>query len=878
MIKSHYTFVAVERSTIMNPFVAQHNIYMEVSSWSFLIILIVINFLQGRDGTKSSRLFFWLLLTSFFGNTMSLFCCWINFNDTIAFPETVALLCNAVNFLLPNLVSYFLLLYTQSYLYTSGNKPILTYRINAVILLSSGLIMLGNLVSGRKLAFSQANMHYNQDSLFIAGFVVPIYFCVFSLLLMYRHHTRFTRRQLMSIFLAYTMNFIGAYMQYKYFDKVLYFYFFIVLGLYFIYFSVQTPDYRRMLNTVRELRLAETRAMTASEAKSSFLANMSHEIRTPINAVLGMNEMILRECQDPAILNYSHNIESAGRSLLSLINDILDISKIESGKMEVVNTDYELSSVLNDALNMINIKAMEKDLQLEVNVDPKLPENLNGDESRLRQIIVNLLSNAVKYTKEGMVSLDVCGHVINSVVTLRISVSDTGIGIKPADQKKLFAKFQRLDLIENKTVQGTGLGLAITYNIIKLMDGNITVQSTYGEGSTFTVTLPQVVRSNDPIGNFRTKYHQTLESHPAYQKTFIAPEARILIVDDTPMNITVIQGLLKQTQVTIVPCYSGFDSLEMVRKEHYDIILLDYRMPKMDGIQTLQRMKEVPYNKNDDTPIICLTANAVAGAREKYLSAGFHDYLSKPVQPDKLEKMMLKYLPPEKVQLIETEASTIARQSAVPDTPPQKEVPLPTWLSSVPEIDVNQGIANTGSTEDYLKALHIFAESIKDNIEQVERFYNRDNWDDYTIRVHAIKSSARIIGAKDISEMARKLESFGEQRKVWDIQENTNSFLAAYALLGKKLAPLLEEEEGFTAVSPEGDSSGLPAITAEELADAYSALRELSASLAYEDAKGILTMLKDYALPEEEIPRLEKISAALEKLDWDLLVSLLPES
>ncbi|MBQ5431177.1 MAG: response regulator [Lachnospiraceae bacterium] len=860
----------------MNPFIAQHNIYMEVSSWCFLILLILINFLQSQDGTKTSKLFCRLLVTGFLGNTMSLFCSWINFNNRILLPDLAVLLCNAVNFLLPNLVSYFLLLYTQSYLYTSGSKPPLSFRINAVILLSSGLIMLGNLLSGRKLAFSQANMHYNQDSLFIAGFVIPIYFCFFSLILLYRHHTRFTRRQLMSIFLAYALNFIGAYLQYQYFDKVLFFYFFITMGLYIIYFSIQTPDYRKMLNTMRELRLAETRAMTASEAKSSFLANMSHEIRTPIHAVLGMNEMILRECNDPSILNYSHNIESAGRSLLSLINDILDISKIESGKMEVVNTDYELSSVLNDVLNMINVKAMEKDLRLEVNVDPTLPENLNGDESRLRQIILNLLSNAVKYTKEGMVSLDVCGHVLDSVLTLRVSVSDTGIGIKPADQKKLFAKFQRLDLVENKTIQGSGLGLAITYNILKLMDGNITVRSTYGEGSTFTITLPQIVRNDELIGNFREKYHQTLESHPAYRKSFVAPDAKILIVDDTPMNITVIQGLLKQTKVQIDPCYSGGDSLERVRKEHYDIILLDFRMPKMDGIQTLQRMKEVPYNKNDDTPTICLTANAVAGAREKYLAAGFTDYLSKPVQPDKLEKMMLKYLPEEKVTLVESQADPSPRSTFASEAPMQKDVALPSWLSSVSEVNVNQGITNTGSVEDYLKALHIFAESIKDNIEQVERFYNRDNWDDFTIRVHAIKSSARIIGAMDISNMAKDLESYGEQRKIWEIHENTNSFLAAYASLGKKLAPILQEDGAFTAAS--GDASDdRPVISESELSDAYSALRELAASLAYEDAKGILEMLKEYALPEEEIPRLEKIHSALEKLDWDEVVSLLPK-
>jgi CheY-like chemotaxis protein len=341
------------------------------------------------------------------------------------------------------------------------------------------------------------------------------------------------------------------------------------------------------------------------------------------------------------------------------------------------------------------------------------------------------------------------------------------------------------------------------------------------------------------------------------------------------MNITVIQGLLKRTQIEIDFCYSGIDSLEKVRQEHYDIILLDFRMPKMDGIQTLQRMKEVPYNKNDDTPIICLTANAVAGAREKYLAAGFTDYLSKPVQSDKLERMMIKYLPKEKVELV-TEASPsrrLADLTASDQGVTSEDATIPSFLLEIPEIDVATGVKNTGSNEDYLTALHIFAESIEDNIAQVQRFYSRDDWDDFTIRVHAIKSSARIIGAAEISGMAKDLESYGEERKVWEIHENTNRFLTAYAQLGQKLAPLLDDDEDFTEAS---DASDLPVISEEEMADAYSTLRELSASLAYDDAKDLLNMLKEYALPKEEITRLKDISSALEKLDWDRVVSLLP--
>lgn len=416
--------------------------------------------------------------------------------------------------------------------------------------------------------------------------------------------------------------------------------------------AVSQMEFMTILRATDMSRQEEEKARAQNEAKSSFLANMSHEIRTPINAILGMNEMILRETTDDVIRSYARDIERAGINLLSIINDVLDFSKIEAGNMEIVEAEYELSSVLHDVMNMIRIKTEEKGLSLKLDLDPNLPEYLYGDEMRLRQILINLLNNAVKYTEKGGIKLRVRGgYAEGDSVMLTCDVIDTGIGIREEEQSKLFEKFQRLDMEQNRTIEGTGLGLSITANLLSMMGGTIEVQSIYGTGSTFTIKLQQRVIRWAPIGDLEKRYRDSEKNRTQEQEAFTAPDATILVVDDTNMNLTVVRALLKRTLIRIDTALSGAEALKLIRAKQYDLVFLDYRMPEMDGSETLQRIREDRFHPNQDTPVIVLTANALSGAREWFLEEGFQDYLSKPIDTAKMEEVLMHYLPPEKVKV-----------------------------------------------------------------------------------------------------------------------------------------------------------------------------------------------------------------------------------
>lgn len=414
-----------------------------------------------------------------------------------------------------------------------------------------------------------------------------------------------------------------------------------------------------MLSKIRIMQQQATYAKHANELKSSFLANMSHEIRTPVNAIMGMNEMISRESGEPEIRKYSDDIRHASSNLLDIINDILDFSKIESGRMDINEVDYRLDELLHDVKNLVEVKAKNKKLDFKVNIDKNVPNMLRGDEGRLRQVILNILNNAVKYTDEGRVCLNVNVikmdgelekqfSVVGKDALLHIEVEDTGIGIKDEDMSKLFDIFERLDIKKNRTVEGTGLGLAITKNLVELMGGKIAVSSVYGEGSRFTIDIPQNIWGRERIGDAWTE-NENNQYESDYQKTFMAPMARILVVDDIKVNITVIKGLLKKTKIQVEEAVSGAECIEKYENSHYDLILMDHMMPQMDGVETLHEMKR---RFSDLCPVLALTANAIEGMREMYLEEGFSDYLSKPVNPDELEEMMRRYLPKGKIEIL----------------------------------------------------------------------------------------------------------------------------------------------------------------------------------------------------------------------------------
>ncbi|WP_051650380.1 response regulator [Selenomonas sp. AB3002] len=602
-----------------------------------------------------------------------------------------------------------------------------------------------------------------------------------------------------------------------------------------------------------ELKKAKAMAEEASRAKSNFLANMSHEIRTPINAVLGMNEMILRECEDRNILAYAEDVKAAGNTLLGIINDILDFSKIEAGKIEIIPVEYDLLGSLNDLVTMIQVRAESKNLSLVLNFDPNLPRRLYGDEIHIKQVITNILTNAVKYTEKGSVTFSVGfdrSEEAPDEVLLHVSVKDTGIGIKHEDLKKLFSEFERIEEKRNRKIEGTGLGMAITGKLLRMMGTELQVDSVYGSGSEFYFSLRQKVVSWEPLGDYQKARQVHLSEHKKYQEKFIAPDACVLVVDDTPLNLVVFKGLLKQTQIQIDTANDGDEGISLSREKKYDLIFLDHMMPGKDGIETLKYMKSMPDNPNSGTPVISLTANAISGAREEYLAAGFQDYLTKPVDSAKLESVLIQYLPQEKVRV---------REEGTEDAPAEENI-LPSWLQELEGIDTQEGIGHCGSEAAYLDTVKVFAEAAWSGIADIEGYFRSEDWPNYTTKVHALKSTARIIGARLLSEMAKRLEYAGNAGEIEKIKVETPALLSIYRSFAEKLAPLCPPKQR--------DEEKVP-IDEAALREAYDTLKEFVASFDYDNAMFVLESLEEYRLPEDEEKRYQSIRTAIEKLDWE---------
>lgn len=556
-----------------------------------------------------------------------------------------------------------------------------------------------------------------------------------------------------------------------------------------------------------EIELADKFAV-ASQAKSQFLANMSHEIRTPINGIMGMNSMLLDELDDgnlEDVRQYAVNINSASQTLLSIVNDILDISKIESGKMELIPVEYELFSVLNDCYNMTLSRAAEKGLTFEMDIDSGLPSVLYGDEVRIRQIINNFLSNAVKYTETGKVILRLKElSRSDGAAKLEIVVEDTGKGIREEDKDKLFSNFTRLDEERNRNIEGTGLGLSLTQKLVQLMGGEISVESEYGKGSVFTVRLSQKVLNPEPIGDFSGKYKEMADQVKDKVEQIDIPGAEILVVDDVDMNLQVVRGMLKRTHAVVDTARSGAECLEKIAARRYDIIFLDHMMPEMDGVETFERMKKDTMHPNVGTPVIVLTANAIVGAKEKYLNAGFTDYLSKPILRNDLIDMLYRYLPK---SLIKEHYYGKADDAAPADgekTAPAAPAVAPVTIAAAdkqpkPGIGARFPMLNTelgmkyfmNDEEFYIEMIETFI--INDKRPQITETYDSENWKDYETYVHGLKSTSLNIGAEEISAHAKALEFAAKGSDLDFIREHHQALLDEYSALLEQLSAGLAE-------------------------------------------------------------------------------------
>lgn len=653
--------------------ILKYNISYEVSSTIFLIVLLFFIKMQYDINTDLNREFRKLAWMGLVATVLDVTTA-ITISYAHIIPVQLNTILNTLYFVSVALLGYQMMYYDLLFIYQDVKKNVFI-RFNRWFVGVYFLMLIFNMFTGYFFYFSQDG-EYVKGPTYLAVYIVPSYFVICSSIFLLCNYRKFRTWQRASIIIFAFFQLCGLALQMLVFPDTLLALFMSSLGLMMMLFTMETPDYQKLKVTIEELsatkKVAEEAkeeaekakeiAQNANRSKSDFLANMSHEIRTPINAVLGMDEMILRDCEDSQILEYAEDIKRAGGMLLSLINDILDFSKIESGKMDIIPVDYDLGIMLNETVEMVRPRANEKSLELVMEISPDTPTHLNGDEVRIRQIITNILTNAIKYTNKGKVTLTVSGKQLSEEKTeLYVSVKDTGIGIRKEDIGHLFESFTRVEESRNRNIEGTGLGLSITMRLLNLMGSRLEVDSTYGEGSDFYFYLEQQRKDDKVVGEDIKIYCQNAKGKKGeLSNDFYIPDARLLVVDDNKVNLKVFKGLLKKNGMKIDTAMSGKECLELMKENHYHIVFLDHLMPDMDGVETLNQAKMLKNSKSQDAVMIVLTANAVAGAREKFLQEGFDDYLSKPISLPLLKEMILKYLPNELIMYDKNTATKVS--------------------------------------------------------------------------------------------------------------------------------------------------------------------------------------------------------------------------
>ena len=621
------------------------------------------------------------------------------------------------------------------------------------------------------------------------------------------------------------------------------------------FLTMESPD----VHLIEQLKEEKELADRANRAKSTFLASMSHEIRTPIHAVVGMSEMILRESKEDEILSYAGDIHSAAGTLLSIVNGILDFSKIESGRMEILPVSYQLSSLIHDIYLLIADRAEKKKLMLQVHVDESLPSTLYGDDIRLKQIVTNLLTNAVKYTESGSVTLDITGTVQNETCELLVQVKDTGIGIREEDIRKLFQAFERIEEKRNRMIEGTGLGINITQQLLILMGSTLHVESVYGEGSCFSFRLKQKVIQREPVGNLEERL-QNEKRQEVHRAGFRAPDVHVLVTDDIEMNRRVFRGLLKQTDILVAEAASGQESLTKAREEKYDLIFMDNMMPDMDGIETMQRLRADVWGKNTKTPIIMLTANAIAGAKEEYERAGFDGYLSKPIDPKKLEAIICQFLSEDRILRFGGDEVLKSEPAGRP----------------LPELNgIRWEYARLYISDDEMlwELLKGFRQTLVERIQEWNRNIQKGtnaiydagtDMDLAAIRIetHALKSLAASVGAMTIFGLARVTELAARGCDIGKVKQVLPLLIEEMKQMETELAAQFSEEERPLCEDR------------EQILLLVRLLVDNMRSLDFDEADRLEKKLSSYRYPEQIQEQVNQIQKAVRNLDDQMAVEI----
>lgn len=628
-------------------------------------------------------------------------------------------------------------------------------------------------------------------------------------------------------------------------------------------YIIIVTDLSERIKTVQRLEEAIKEADSANQAKSTFLANISHEIRTPMNVIIGFSELVLKMELEEQVREYIEDIKDSSENLLAIINDLLDISKIESGKMELVCSDYYIGGLFHDVFLIINAQAKKKGLDFHMTVDKDMPNKLYGDKIRIRGVLINLLNNAVKYTKQGTVSLE--AKVLNKrddIVSLEFIVTDTGAGIRQEEQGRLFESFSQVDRKVHYGVEGTGLGLAIVKGYVTLMNGDVKVESVYGEGSVFTAVIEQKIIDASPIDKFEGKDVKDADDFCIGDMKI--PDVRVLVVDDNQINLKVAGSSLGYYGLKVDTASSGMEAIELCRQNRYDMVFMDQMMPQMDGIEAMKQIRKLDfhYDHGGACKIIVLTANAVSGVREQLVSEGFDEYLGKPINFKQLERLFRRFIPEERIQ-------SGTKQSIETE----EELEMQKLQEMLPELELKEGILYCGGNlTDYLDVLQLVYRRGEKQLEELAELQKQGKYSEYTIRVHGMKGSARSIGAKKVSDLAKAQEKAGKEGDFAYIDAHMDEFCREYRMFLEQIRGVLEH---YRMSEPAGETAQAGISEEPDFMQILKGIRQSMDAFDFAGAAKRVREVPQERLPEQYREDFAKLSQWMDDMEEDKMRELM---